>query len=126
MDTETQSILDYIKVNNDIKDELIPIGDDFKYFLYGITLNTENIDYIGFYEKNTKNVYFYLQGYNQSDFCSILHNAWQLFHKNDDINVKIYDTYYGVYDERRNDYETDRKYLYKYLIDMLLDKCSNK
>jgi ABC-type uncharacterized transport system fused permease/ATPase subunit len=26
MDTETQSILDYIKVNNDIKDELIPIG----------------------------------------------------------------------------------------------------
>jgi hypothetical protein len=54
MDTETQSILDYIKVNNDIKGELIPIGDDFKYFLYGITLNTENIDYIGFYEKNTK------------------------------------------------------------------------
>ena len=126
MNIETQSInLNYIKVNNHVKDELIPVGDDFKYFLYGITLKTENIDYIGFYEENTKNVYFFLKGYNQSDYCSILHNAWRLFHMNDDINIKIYDTYYGVYDER-NDYETDRKYLYKYLIDKLLDKISDK
>lgn len=40
MDTETQTFLNHIKVNNDIKEELIPVGDDFKNFLNGLTLNT--------------------------------------------------------------------------------------
>jgi hypothetical protein len=31
-------------------------------------------------------------------WISFLDNAW---HKNDDINVNNYDTYYSVYDERR-------------------------
>lgn len=54
MDNETQTFLNYIKVNNDIKEELIPVGDDFKNFLNGLTLNTEYFTYIGFYEENTK------------------------------------------------------------------------
>ena len=32
MDTETQLFLDYIKNNNDIKEELIVVGDNFKNF----------------------------------------------------------------------------------------------
>ena len=65
MDTETQNFLDYIKTDNDIKYELIPVGDDFKNFLNGLTLNTEVFTYIGFYEENTKNVYFILQQVNR-------------------------------------------------------------
>jgi len=130
MDTETQSFLNYIKVNNDIKDELILVGNDFKNFVNGLTLNAICIDYIGFYEKSTKNVYFYvdvISVYEPSGYYIILHNAWQLFNDNDYINVKLYvksrfDGQYG----KSNDYETDRKYLYKYLMNMFVDKLSDK
>ena len=46
MNTETQTFLDYIKV--DINDKLLPIGDDFNNFLNGLTLNTKVFTYIGF------------------------------------------------------------------------------
>jgi len=121
MDTETQTFLDYIKVDNDIKDELISVGEDFKNFLNGLTLNTEVFTYIGFYEENTKKVYFILQSLNKSpEFHTTIYNAWQLFHNNDFINVKIYDKYCGQY-YCKNDYETERKYLYKYLMNMYID-----
>jgi hypothetical protein len=98
MDTETQTFLDYIKVDNDIKDELISVGEDFKNFLNGLTLNTEVFTYIGFYEENTKNVYFILQQVNRSpEVYTMIYNAWQLFHNNDFINVKFYDKYRGQY-----------------------------
>ena len=117
---DSRLFLDYItKVNNDI----IPVDDKFENFLNGIVLNIYNIDYIGVYEKDTKNAYFYIKG-NNVKFCTIIHNAWHLFHKNhdqSDINVTIYGKYCGTYYER-NDYETDIKYLYKYLIDILVDK----
>ena len=120
---DSRLFLDYItKVNNDI----IPVDDKFENFLNGIVLNT-NIDYIGVYEKDTKNAYFYIKG-NNVKFCTIIHNTWQLFHKNHDqcdINVTMYDTYCGEYYER-NDYETDIKYLYKYLINILVDKLFDK
>ena len=113
--------LDYIsKVNNNI----IPVDDKFENFLNGIVLNNCDIDYIGVYEKDTKNAYFYINECNNFKFCTIIHNAWHLFHKNhdqSDINVTIYGTYCGTY-YKRNDYETDIKYLYKYLIDILVDK----
>ena len=118
---ELMIFLDYIsKVNNDI----IPVDDKFENFLNGIVLNNCDIDYIGVYEKDTKNAYFYINECNNFKFCTIIHNAWHLFHKNhdqSDINVTIYGTYCGTYYER-NDYETDIKYLYKYLIDILVDK----
>jgi hypothetical protein len=119
MDTETRSFLDYIKV--DINDELIPVDDDFNHFLNGLTLNTKVFTYIGFYEKNTKNAYFILQSVNKlSEDCTTIYNAWQLFHNNDFINVNIYDKYCGQY-YCKNDYETERKYLYKYLMNMYID-----
>ena len=116
MDTETQTFLDYIKVN--INDKLIPVGCDFNNFLNGLTLNTKVFTYIGFYEENTKNVYFIVK--NSPEVCTTIYNAWQLFHNNDFINVNIYDTYCGQY-YIKNDYETERKYLYKYLINMYID-----
>jgi hypothetical protein len=115
---QNKLFLDYItKVNNDI----IPVDDKFKNFLNGIVLNTYDIDYIGVYEKNTKNAYFYIKEDNVI-FCTIIYNAWHLFHKNhdqNDINVTMYHTYCGNYYER-NDYETDIKYLYKFLINIFL------
>jgi hypothetical protein len=115
--------LDYIaKVNNDI----IPVSDMFENFLNGIVLNTYDIDYIGVYEKDTKHAYFYIKG-NNVKFCTIIHNAWHLFHKNHDqhdINVTMYDVYCGEY-YQRNDYETNITYFYKILINNLVDKLSD-
>ena len=52
MDNEEKFFLDYIKkINNDIKDDIILVGDDFKNFLKSISFNN---DFIGFYEQNTK------------------------------------------------------------------------
>jgi hypothetical protein len=111
-DYKTQPFLDYIKVDNDIKEELIPVGDDFKNFLNGLTLNTEVFTYIGFYEENTKNVYLLLQSVNKSpEVYTTIYNAWQLFHNNDFINTQFYDKYHGQYDKKSCDYETERKYL---------------
>jgi hypothetical protein len=122
MDIETQTFLDYIKSDNDIKEELIPVGDDFKNFLNGLTLNTQVFPYIGFYEKNTKKLYLLLQSVNKSpEVYTTIHNAWQLFHKNDFINTKCYGNYCGKY-YYKNDYETERKYLYKYLMNMYIDE----
>jgi hypothetical protein len=125
MDTETQLFLDYIKVNNDIKDELISVGDDFNHFVNGLTLNNEHFTYIGFYEENTKNIHFYIQVYNPSEYYNILHNAWQLFHDNDYINVKHYIKFSGEY-YNYTYYKSERKYLYKYLMNMFVDKLSDK
>lgn len=100
MDTETQTFLDYIKV--DINDKLILVGGNFNNLLNGLTLNTKVFTYIGFYEENTKNAYFILQS---PEDCTTIYNAWQLFHNNDFINVNIYDTYCGQY-YIKNDYET--------------------
>ena len=52
MDNEEKFFLDYIKkINNDIKDDIILVGDDFKNFLKSISFNN---DFIGFYEQYTK------------------------------------------------------------------------
>ena len=119
MDTETQTFLDYIKV--DINNELIPVSDDFNNFLKGLTLNTKVFTYIGFYEENTKNAYFILKSVNKpQEVCTTIYNAWQLFHNNDFINVNFYDKYCGQY-YCKNDYNIERKYLYKYLMNMYID-----
>ena len=88
MDNEEKFFLDYIKkINNDIKDDIISVGNDFKDFLKGILFNA---DCVGFYEQNTKNAYFFFHVLNPTEFCSIIYNAWKLFHENDNINVKCY------------------------------------
>jgi len=117
---DSRLFLNYItKVNNDI----ISVDDKFENFLNGIVLNTDDINYIGFYEKDTKNAFFLYKG-DDFKLCTIIHNAWHLFHKNHDINVTMYSIYCGEYYER-NDYETDIKYFYKYLITILVDKLSD-
>lgn len=122
MDTETQTFLDYIKVDNDIKEELLPVGDDFKNFLNGLTLNTQVFTYIGFYEKNTKNVYFILQSVNKSpEIYTTIYNAWQLFNNNDFLVVRCYYKYCDKY-HYKNEYETERKYLFKYLMNVYVDE----
>jgi hypothetical protein len=44
-----------------------------------------------------------------------------IIYNNDEISIKIYGTYCGNY-SIRDDYETERKYFYKYLMKMLVDK----
>lgn len=119
MDTETQTFLNYIKVDNDIKEELISVGDDFKNFLNGLTLNTEYFTYIGFYEENTKKAYFNITIYGPSEYYTIIYNAWQLFQDNDSI-VVFYDKNRGSYDICYC--ETEKKYFYKYLMNIYIDK----
>jgi len=109
--------LQYIKY--DINGNITLIGDDFTAFLDGITLKEIHFDYIGFYEEKTKNAYIYVK--QDAVNHTIIYHAWQLFCNNDEIDVKIYEKYCGNY-SIRDGYETDRKYLYKYLIKMLVDK----
>ena len=115
----TISFLQYIKDDNDITDKIGLIGDDFTAFLDGITLKEIHFEYIGFYEEKTKNAYIYVK--QDAVNHTIIYNAWQLFNNNDDISIKIYGTYCGNY-SIRDDYETERKYFYKYLMKMLVDK----
>jgi hypothetical protein len=116
----TISFLQYIKDDNVINEEIGLIGDDFTVFLDGITLKEIHFEYIGFYEEKTKDAYFYVMK-QDANHHNLIYNAWQLFCNNDDISIKIYGTYCGQY-SIRDDYEPDRKYLYKYLMKMLVDK----
>ncbi len=116
---KTISFLQYIKEDNDITEEIGLIGDDFTAFLDGITMKTIEFNYIGFYEEKTKNAYIYVEHHSVNH--TIIYNAWQLFNDNDEISIKIYGTYCGNY-SIRDDYETERKYFYKYLMKMLVDK----
>jgi hypothetical protein len=113
------SFLQYIKDDNYITEEIGLIGDDFAAFLDGITLKEIHIEYIGFYEEKTKNAYIYVK--QDAVNNTIIYNAWQLFNNNDEISIKIYGTYCGNYSVR-DDYKTERKYFYKYLMKMLVDK----
>ena len=74
--------LDYIK--DDIIDNIRLIDVNFTDFLNGITLKTLNIEYIGFYEEKTKNVYFYVKNPDKHK-CNVLYNSWLMFM---DINNK--------------------------------------
>jgi len=112
--------LEYIKIDINDNDTMINIDDNFNIFLNGLTLNNIDFQYIGFYEEKTKDAYFYVNHRN-SITSTIIHNAWQLFCNNDEIDVKIYGKYCGNYSVR-DDYETERKYFYKYLMKMLVDK----
>jgi len=109
--------LQYIKY--DITGDITLIGDDFTVFLEGLTLKEIHFEYIGFYEEKTKNAYIYVK--QDAVNHTIIYHAWQLFCNNDEIDVKIYGKYCGNY-SIRDDYETERKYLYKYLMKMLVDK----
>jgi len=116
---DTISFLQFIKDYENITEEIGLIGDDFTVFLEGLTLKEIHFEYIGFYEEKTKNAYIYVK--QGTVYHTIIYNAWQLFCNNDDISVKIYEKYCGNY-SIEDGYETDRKYLYKYLMKMLVDK----
>ena len=68
--------LDYIK--DDLTDNIILIDDNFTDFLNGLTLKTLNIEYIGFYEQKTNNVYFYVKNPDKYK-CNVLYNSWLMF-----------------------------------------------
>jgi len=57
----------------------------------GLTLNAICFDYIGFYEKSTKNVYFYvdISSVHEPDgYYIMLDNSWQLFNHSD-CNISV-------------------------------------
>ena len=70
-------------------------------------------------EEKTKNAYIYVEQHAIPH--TIIYNAWQLFNNNDEIDITIYRLNFREYYEA-NDYETERKYFYKYLMKMLVDK----
>ena len=113
--------LDYIK--DDIIDNIRLIDVNFTDFLNGLTLKTLNIEYIGFYEEKTKNAYFYVKNPDKYK-CNILYNSWLLFMNIDnkhDINIDIYAVDHGLF-YKEDEYETDSKYFYKYLMNVIVDK----
>jgi hypothetical protein len=116
--------LDYIK--DDLTDNIILIDDNFTDFLNGLTLKTLNIEYIGFYEQKTNNVYFYVKNPDKYK-CNILYNSWLMFMDiYDDCKIKI--NIYAVSDGlfcKEDEYELNRKYLYKYLMNKIVDKWIN-
>lgn len=112
------SFLNYIKY--DITGNITLIGDDFTVFLEGLTMKTIEFECFGFYECESKNAYIYV-GNRDRNISTIIYNAWQLFNNNDEIDIKIYSLKFREFYEK-NDYEPDRKYLYKYLMKMLIDK----
>ena len=110
--------LDHIK--NDITGNITLIDDDFTVFLEGLTMKTIEFEYVGFYECESKNAYFYIEN-RDPNIRTIIYNAWQLFNKNHEISITIYGLNFREFYEA-NDYETERKYFYKYLMKMLVDK----
>ena len=113
--------LDYIK--DDITDNIRLIDINFTDFLNGITLKTFNIEYIGFYEEKTKNAYFYVKNPDKYK-CNVLYNSWLMFmdiNNKHDININIYAVDHGLF-YKEDEYETDSKYFYKYLMNVIVDK----
>lgn len=115
--------LDYIK--DDIIDNIRLIDVNFTDFLNGITLKTLNIEYIGFYEPKTKNAYFYVKNPDKYK-CNILYNSWLIFmnidnDNNNDVYINIYSVSDGLF-YKEDEYETDNKYFYKYLMNIITDK----
>ncbi|MBU3733928.1 MAG: hypothetical protein FGM30_05445 [Candidatus Fonsibacter sp.] len=116
--------LDYIK--DDLTDNIILIDDNFTDFLNGLTLKTLNIEYIGFYEQKTNNVYFYVKNPDKYK-CNILYNSWLMFmdiYDDCKIKINIYAVSGGLF-YKEDEYEPDRKYLYKYLMNKIVDKWIN-
>jgi hypothetical protein len=113
--------LDYIK--DDLTDNIVLIDDNFTDFLNGLTLKTLNIEYIGFYEQKTNNVYFYVKNPDKYK-CNVLYNSWLIFmdiYDDNKININIYAVSHGLF-YKEDEYELDRKYLYKYLMNKIVDK----
>lgn len=113
--------LDYIK--DDITDNIRLIDINFTDFLNGLTLKTLNIEYIGFYEEKTKNAYFYVKNPDKYK-CNVLYNSWLMFmdiNNKHDININIYAVDHGLF-YKEDEYETDSKYFYKYLMNVIVDK----
>ena len=113
--------LDYIK--DDLTDNIILIDDNFTDFLNGLTLKTLNIEYIGFYEQKTNNVYFYVKNPDKYK-CNVLYNSWLMFMDicdDNKININIYAVCHGLF-YKEDEYEWDKKYLYKYLMNKIVDK----
>ena len=60
--------------------------------------------------------------------CNILYNSWLLFMniKNIyDINIDIYTVSHSLF-YKEDEYETDSKYFYKYLMNIIVDKFVDK
>jgi len=116
--------LDYIK--DDLTDNIILIDNNFTDFLNGLTLKTLNIEYIGFYEQKTNNAYFYVKNPDKYK-CNVLYNSWLMFmdiYDDNKININIYAVSDGLF-YKEDEYEQDRKYLYKYLMNKIVDKLIN-
>lgn len=107
-------------IKDDITGTISLIGDDFTFFLEGLTMKTIDFEYIGFYECETKDAYIYVKN-RESKIHNIIYNAWQLFCTNDEINIKIYVSSQGFFYEE-NGFETDKKYFIKYVMNILGDK----
>ena len=88
----------------------------FSYFIRGLTYNTLKEEILGFYDENTNKAYFICQ---RADKYGIVYTyAWKLFIENEETEVNIYSKYCGQF-YLSNEYETDKKYFNKYIMNVL-------
>jgi hypothetical protein len=135
MEFHANNVLDYDKIPDLIDTKLfteldgVEIIDEchpFTHFLRGFTFYLDNkiCDKVlhGWYHKDTGTAKFLVR--YPSDVGNIVTQAWRMFIGFDLTDVYIYSTYCGqIYES--NEYETDKKTVYKEILKRLIDLVSS-
>lgn len=111
MEQEFKKYLEY-----DMSLKLINHNHPFTYFIRGLTYNTFTEEILGLCDEKTNKAYFYTK---RPDKYGIVYTyAWKLFLENEESEVNIYGNYCGEF-YLSNEYETDKKYFYKFIMNVL-------
>lgn len=117
-----QDFLHYLNIYTDKESQLLLIDEThpFNHFINGLTLNKlKDQPMLGYFNEKTLESYFYTQ--RADKFGAFYTHAWKMFIQNDDADVKIYSKYCGTFYES-NEYETDEKYFYRYIFEIISEK----
>jgi len=117
MEQEFEKYLEYEeKYELSLSLKLINQHHPFFYFIRGLTYNIFEEEILGYYDEKTNKAYFYT---NRPDKYGIVYTyAWKLFIENEESEVNIYGKYCGQF-YLSNEYETDKKYFNKYLMNVI-------
>jgi hypothetical protein len=118
-----QDFLNFINIYTDKENSQIQLIDEnhpFNHFINGLTHNKlKDQPILGYYNEKTLESYFYTQ--RPDKFGAFYTHGWKMFVQNDDADVKIYSKGCGTFYES-NEYETDEKYFYKYIFEIISEK----
>lgn len=114
-----QDFLNYL-TDEDSQLLLIDETHPFKHFINVLTLNKlKDEPILGYYNEKTLESYFYTR--IPDKFGAFYTHTWKMFVQNHDAGVKIYSEYCGNFYES-NEYETDEKYFYRYIFEIITEK----